>query len=414
MVYYFETYPWLATLTAGAGLILAALFADIVVKRLLLRLVDNLFDRSPFGNASGIRGHRVIHRLANVMPALIISLGIDFVPHLPHVLTAVVRNVANAFIILTIALAASAALNVAESLYRRRESHRHKSIKSYVQVAKLILFAVAAVLILATIMDRSPIILLSGVGAMAAVLILVFQDTLLSFVASIQINSTDMVRVGDWIEVPHLDADGDVIEIALHTVKVQNWDKTVTTIPIRKLVTDPFKNWRGMQESGGRRIKRSLYIDQTSIRFLTEEEKLAHSRIGVLEGYIKEKESEIAQWNAKLGARAQWSANTRRMTNIGTFRAYVSNYLKNHPGVHQGMTMMARQMQPTPEGLPIEIYCFTNTIAWAEYEGIQADIFDHLYAILPEFGLRAYQKPSGADLAGAFRPERSAGEAGIS
>ena len=407
MVYYFDTYPWLATLTASAGLILAALFADIVVKKLLLRLLDKLLDRSPFATDTAVRGQRVIPRLANIMPALVISWGITLVPHLPFAVVEVVRNVANAFIILTIALAISAALNVAETVYRRREGHRQKSIKSYVQVAKLILFAITGFLIIATIMDRSPLILLSGVGAMAAVLILVFQDTLLSFVASIQINSTDMVRVGDWIEVPHLDADGDVIEIALHTIKVQNFDNTVTTIPIRKLVTDPFKNWRGMQESGGRRIKRSLYIDQNSIRFLTDEEKNRHAHIGVLEDYIKEKDSEIVAWNSGLGERAQWLPNTRRMTNIGTFRAYVSSYLQNHPGLHKGMTMMTRQLQPTPEGLPIEIYCFTNTIAWAQYEGIQADIFDHLYAILPEFGLRAYQKPAGTDLTAAFRGEEA-------
>jgi len=407
LVYYFDTYPWLATLTASAGLILAALFADIVVKKLLLRLLDKLLDRSPFATDTAVRGQRVIPRLANIMPALVISWGITLVPHLPFAVVEVVRNVANAFIILTIALAISAALNVAETVYRRREGHRQKSIKSYVQVAKLILFAITGFLIIATIMDRSPLILLSGVGAMAAVLILVFQDTLLSFVASIQINSTDMVRVGDWIEVPHLDADGDVIEIALHTIKVQNFDNTVTTIPIRKLVTDPFKNWRGMQESGGRRIKRSLYIDQNSIRFLTDEEKNRHAHIGVLEDYIKEKDSEIVAWNSGLGERAQWLPNTRRMTNIGTFRAYVSSYLQNHPGLHKGMTMMTRQLQPTPEGLPIEIYCFTNTIAWAQYEGIQADIFDHLYAILPEFGLRAYQKPAGTDLTAAFRGEEA-------
>jgi len=407
LVYYFDTYPWLATLTASAGLILAALFADIVVKKLLLRLLDKLLDRSPFATDTAVRGQRVIPRLANIMPALVISWGITLVPHLPFAVVEVVRNVANAFIILTIALAISAALNVAETVYRRREGHRQKSIKSYVQVAKLILFAITGFLIIATIMDRSPLILLSGVGAMAAVLILVFQDTLLSFVASIQINSTDMVRVGDWIEVPHLDADGDVIEIALHTIKVQNFDNTVTTIPIRKLVTDPFKNWRGMQESGGRRIKRSLYIDQNSIRFLTDEEKNRHAHIGVLEVYIKEKDNEIVAWNSGLGERAQWLPNTRRMTNIGTFRAYVSSYLQNHPGLHKGMTMMTRQLQPTPEGLPIEIYCFTNTIAWAQYEGIQADIFDHLYAILPEFGLRAYQKPAGTDLTAAFRGEEA-------
>lgn len=398
----FETYPWLLTLCAATALVLAALFANFVVKALLLRFLDRLLKKTPFGHEGDIKGQGVISPLANIMPALVLTLGVGLVPGLPHAVAEVVRNVANAFIILSIAMAISALFNVGEGIYRRRQGNAHKSIKSYVQIAKLAVFAIAAILMIATIMDQSPVILLSGLGAMAAVLILVFQDTLLSLVASIQINSTDMVRVGDWIEVPHLDADGDVIEIALHTVKVQNWDKTITTIPIRKLVTDPFKNWRGMQESGGRRIKRSIFIDQNSIRFLTDAEKTRLTGLGLLEGYLKDKDQEIANWNAGLGTRAEIPANTRRMTNIGTFRAYVANYLKSHSGIHQSMTLMTRQLQPTPEGLPIEIYCFTNTIAWAEYEGIQADIFDHLYAILPEFGLRAYQKPAGTDIAQAF------------
>jgi miniconductance mechanosensitive channel len=251
---------------------------------------------------------------------------------------------------------------------------------------------------IATLIDRSPVILLSGLGAMAAVLILVFQDTLLSLVAGIQISSTDMVRVGDWIEMPGLNADGDVIEIALHTVKVQNFDKTITTVPIRKLVTDPFKNWRGMQESGGRRIKRALHLDQNSIRFLPPKELARLGAVGLLSDYLENKCDELARWNETLGESAKVPANTRRFTNIGTFRAYVQNYLSNHPGIHRGMTTMVRQLEPGTEGLPLEIYCFTNTVAWAEYEGIQADIFDHLLSILPEFDLRVFQNPAGTDL----------------
>src|SRR5690606_1034577 len=197
-------------------------------------------------------------------------------------------------------------------------------------------------------------------GAMAAVLILVFQDTLLSLVAGIQISSTDMVRVGDWIEMPAQNADGAVIEIALHTVKVQNWDKTITTIPIRKLVTDSFKNWRGMQESGGRRIKRAIYLDQTSIRFLTPEDHERLGRILHLEEYLQRKRDELEAWNRQLGERASVPANRRRTTNIGTFRAYIQNYLRSHPGIHQDMTLMVRQLPPSSEGLPLEIYCFTN------------------------------------------------------
>jgi miniconductance mechanosensitive channel len=262
------------------------------------------------------------------------------------------------------------------------------------------MFIITTVLIIAVLIDRSPLILLSGLGAIAAVLMLVFQDTLLSLVASVQISSSDMVRVGDWIEMPQLNADGDVIDIALHTVKVQNWDKTITTLPTRRLITDPFKNWRGMHESGGRRIKRSLYLDQNSICFLSDDEQERLGRFKLLEDYLSRKNQEISNWNSALGEKAKEMVNTRRITNIGTFRAYVEHYLRSHPGIHQNMTLLVRQLSPTPEGLPLEIYCFTSTTKWAEYESIQSDIFDHLLAILPEFMLQVFQNPSGTDVRG--------------
>jgi len=394
----FETYPYVGTAVALVALVLAALFANYVVKAVLLRVLNRVLAYTAYGRDPELRRHGLIERLANVMPALVISTGIALVPHLPTFVAVVIGNVANAFMILTVAMAISAALNIVDTIYHRRPEARLKPIKGYVQVVKIIVYVIAAVLMIATLIDRSPLILLSGLGAMAAVLILVFQDTLLSLVAGIQISSTDMVRVGDWIEMPGQNADGDVIEIALHTVKVQNFDKTVTTVPIRKLVTEPFKNWRGMQESGGRRIKRALYIDQTSIRFLNPEDQEKLASFGHLETYLKGKQVELAEWNGRLGERARVPANTRRATNIGTFRAYVDNYLRSHPGIHQGMTIMVRQLPPASEGLPIEIYCFTGTTAWTAYEGIQADIFDHLYAILPEFDLRIFQSPSGRDL----------------
>jgi miniconductance mechanosensitive channel len=387
----------LATAAALAALVLAALFINFIVKALLLRGLNKVLAYTPYGRDPELRRHGFVERLANIVPALVIATGIALVPNLPDFIVVVVRNVASAFIILSVAMAISAAFNIVDTIYHRRPEARLKPIKGYIQVVKIAIYVVAALLMIATLVDRSPLILLSGLGAMAAVLILVFQDTLLSLVAGIQISSTDMVRVGDWIEMPGQNADGDVIEIALHTVKVQNWDKTVTTVPIRKLVTEPFKNWRSMQESGGRRIKRALYLDQSSIRFLTPQDVERLSAFAPLETYLRDKQAEIGRWNESLGERAKVPANTRRATNVGTFRAYVDNYLRSHPGVHQGMTIMVRQLQPEPEGLPLEIYCFTNTVAWVAYEGIQADIFDHLYAILPEFGLRVFQNPSGAD-----------------
>lgn len=390
-------YPAVATGLALAGLVLAALFANFVVKALLLRVLNRLLAYTAYGRDPELRRHGMIERLANVMPALVFSLGIALVPNLPAFAVVVVRNVANAFIILVVAMAISAAFNIIDTIYHRRPEARLKPIRGYIQVVKIAVYVIAVLLIIATLIDRSPLILLSGLGAMAAVLILVFQDTLLSLVAGIQISSTDMVRVGDWVEMPGQNADGAVIEIALHTIRVQNWDKTITTVPIRKLVTDSFKNWRGMQESGGRRIKRAIFLDQNSIRFLDAQDYERLASFGHLETYLKKKRAELAEWNSKLGERAKVAANTRRSTNIGTLRAYLDNYLKSHPGIHQEMTIMVRQLAPGPEGLPLEIYCFTNTVAWTEYEGIQSDIFDHILSILPEFGLRVFQSPAGTD-----------------
>ena len=403
---FFASHPWAETLAALGGLFLSAFLANFLIKAILLKLLDRIVKKTSFGQDEELKRHGVISRLANIVPALIVSSGIVAIPGMPESAITVIRNVAIAFIILTLALASNAALGVVDTLYHRRSEARFRPIKGYIQVTKLAVYIIAAVLIIATLLDRSPVILLSGVGAMAAVLILVFQDTLLSLVASMQIASSNMVRVGDWIEMRNLDANGDVIEIALYTVKVQNFDKTITTVPIRKLITEPMKNYRGMQESGGRRIKRALYIDQNTIGFLSEQERNSLSSIGFLEEYLPHKEKEIAEWNARLGDRARNPVNTRRVTNIGTFRAYVETYLRNHPGVHKGMTLLVRQMDPTPEGLPLEIYCFANTTVWAKFEQIQSDIFDHLYAVMPEFGLHAFQNPGGRDIRAFIGTER--------
>ncbi len=390
-------YPFIETIASIIVLLLVAFLANFLVKKVLLRIVDRLLSKTPLGRDRDVRAQNVIERLANIVPAVVISSGIVVVPHLPPAVVTVVKNVGNAFVILTIAMAIAASLDIGEAIYRRRPQAGLKPIKGYVQIVKIAIYAIAAILIIATLIDRSPLILLSGLGAMAAVLILVFQDTLLSLVAGIQISSTDMVRVGDWIEMPSLDADGDVTEISLYTVRVQNWDKTISSIPIRKLVTESFKTWRGMSESGGRRIKRALHLDQTSIRFLSAKEIEKLRRFRRLESYLDKKESELKEWNEKLGKESETSANTRRLTNVGTFRAYVEAYLKSHPRIRQDMTLLVRQLQPSREGLPIELYCFTNTTAWNDYEAIQSDIFDHLFALLPEFDLRVFQDPVGAD-----------------
>ncbi|MBB4076961.1 miniconductance mechanosensitive channel [Bartonella fuyuanensis] len=400
MIEFIVQYPWLESISWLITLTLAALLVNFLGRKLLIHGAKKL---SSFLPNTTIELKNAIQYMANTISVFILSIGINFIPTLPDAFGTVINNVANAFIIFFVVLTISACLNIINILYEQRPAARLKPIKGYIQIAKIALFAVATVLMVATLIDRSPLILFSGLGAMAAVLMLIFQDTLLSLVAGIQISSTDMVRVGDWIEIPNLAADGDVIEIALHTVKVQNFDKTIISVPIRKLVTDPFKNWRGMQESGGRRIKRSLFIDQSSIRFLTEEEKKYLSRFNLLENYFTQKIAELDQWNAQIDKNHDILANTRRLTNIGTFRAYVFSYLQQHRNINPNMTLMARQLPPTENGLPLEIYCFTNTTIWREYEQIQGDIFDHLYSILPCFGLRVFQNPNGYDFKQALK-----------
>ncbi|WP_334108029.1 mechanosensitive ion channel family protein [Methylobacillus sp.] len=382
-------------------LVLAAGTANWVIKRVLVRGLHKMMRSAAVGQA--IARSRVVSRSANIIPALIIAVGIVWIPNLPEALVTVVRNVAHGFIVLTAGLAIAAALDIVNDVWQQRPDAHRRPIKGYVQVVKIVIYIIATILVIATLMDRSPVILLSGIGAMAAVLMLIFQDTLLSLVASVQISSNDIIRVGDWIEVPQLNADGFVIDIALHTVKVQNWDKTITTIPTKRFITDSFKNWRGMFESGGRRIKRSIFIDQNSIHFLTPEELEHLQQFNLLGDYLKKKQEELDEWNRALGEKGRKPLNTRRITNIGTFRAYVEQYLKNHPHVHQEMLMVVRQQNLSAEGIPLEIWCFTNTTVFVQYEAIQSDIFDHLLAIMPEFGLRVFQSPSGADFQ-ALRP----------
>ena len=366
-------YPIAEMLIGLSLLVLIAFVADFIVRRVLTHVLLRLVGRATHELEQLLRP--VVRNLARVVPSLVIQLGIASVPHLSPSVVTVIQNVAAAFTIVAIVLAIGSGLDMANALYNRR-AHR-RSIKGYLQVLKLVFYAIATILVIATLIDRSPLLLLSGLGALAAVLMLVFKDTILSLVASVQLNSNDMLRVGDWIEMPQVHADGDVIDIALHTVKVQNWDKTITTIPTWRLINESYKNWRGMQESGGRRIKRSLLIDD----------------------YLASKSEELARWNAQLVEAGRDPINTRRATNLGTFRAYVQHYLMSHPNIRQDMTLLVRQLQPTEAGLPIEIYAFTATTAWGEYEAIQSDIFDHLLAILPEFGLKLFQAPTGSDLA---------------
>jgi len=395
MFTYLEGQPPLVEALGGVALLLGIAFlVNLVLKKVVLRLA------APFLDKRTRTPDKAVGWLVTTIPLLIISRGIVFVRHLPEELEAVISNVANATIVLVVALAITTGLTYVNELYKRRPEARNRPIKGFLQVVKILVFAAAAILGVAALIEQSPLLLLSGLGAMAAVLLLVFKDTILSLVASVQLSAQDMLRVGDWIEMPQQNADGDVIDIALHTVKVQNFDKTITTIPTYKLINESYRNWRGMAESGGRRIKRAIHLDQNTLRFLTEQELADLRRFRLLRDYLDRKEQELRDWNAREMAGEDNPVNARRITNIGTLRAYVIAYLKSHPRIAgAGFTLMVRQLPPGPQGLPLEIYCFTDTVEWPQYEAIQADIFDHMLAILPEFGLRIFQQPSGQDFA---------------
>ena len=390
--------PLLETLVAALALLVVAFVAHFITERILVRVVRRVTEKTLTSWDDELMRAHVFSRLANIVPAAIIYYGVLVIPHLPGTVDTVVQALAGATVALVLLLAFNSTLEVVSVIYERYSIARSRPIKGYLQVAKLVAYIVAAVVIISTLVNRSPLLLLSGLGAMTAVLMLVFKDTILSLVASIQITNTDMIRVGDWIEVPQHGADGDVIDISLYTVRVQNWDKTITAIPTHKFLTEAFKNWRSMPASGGRRIKRSLFIDESTIRFLSDAEVERFKEFALLKDYIARKEDEVREYNAALEGDADANVNARRLTNVGTFRAYVFNYLQHHQQINQDLTLLVRQRDPTPDGLPLEIYAFTSDTAWAAYEGIQSDVFDHVIAIVPEFGLRLYQSPSSADV----------------
>ena len=348
--------------------------------------------------AEGLVRRRVFRNIGFALPLLAVLSNLPLFALDPQVAGLVTRITISAGVVFVF-LALIGVLRTWEDVYSAGDRAQTRSIKGYVELARILLWAVCAVLVVSIMMDRSPLLMLSGLGALSAVLLLVFKDTLLSLVASTQMSNYDMLRLGDWIEMPQAGADGFVIDMALHTVKVQNWDKTVTTIPTYKLFSESFRNWRHMFESGGRRIKRTMRIDASTVRFLTESEISELRRYALIRDYLDGKQVELEESNRQLGELTTVPANRRRLTNIGTFRAYARAYIERHPEIRHDMLMIVRMMEPQSEGIPIEVYCFTNNTAWAEYERIQGDIFDHLLSILPEFWLRLYQAPAGSDLA---------------
>jgi miniconductance mechanosensitive channel len=392
--------------SGGAILIGVAVLTYVVARYAALPFLQRAAARTATRWDDVLRDRKLLNRLSWFAPLVVLRVGLDVVvsdPELEEWL-GLGQRITDALLVLVGLLAFSALASAVDRIYSTLDVALQRPIKGYLQIAMIILWVVGGIVIVARLADQSIGLFVGGFGALSAVIILVFRDTILSLVASVQLTGNDMLRVGDWIEMPAQDADGDVIEVALHTVKVQNWDKTITTIPTYQLISDSFKNWRGMSESGGRRIKRSLMIDMSTIRFLDDEEIEHWSRFAPLADYMEAKREEITDWNAVASDDKDLVGDPRRLTNIGTFRAYVIADLPRHPQlVTDTMTMLVRQLQPTPEGLPLEIYVFTATTEWEAYEGIQADIFDHLLAIIGEFGLRVHQTPTGADITSIAR-----------
>lgn len=333
---------------------------------------------------------------------LVFAIGVLIIPSIPTGVGEFLSTLVLGLLALQIARLIGCVLNGVNSIYNLSARAAERPIKGFIQVGQVVAFIAGIVCMVSIWLGKSPVLFLSGLGAMSAVLLLVFRDTLLSLVAGIQLTSNGLIRVGDWIEMPSFGADGDVTDIALNTVTVRNWDNTLTLIPTHKFLEHSFKNWRHVFDSKARRIKRHILLDASSVRFLTEEDIERLSAIHLLRPYLETRQEEIAEHNHALEEKgiSQSAVNRRALTNIGTFRAYASAYLNAHNELHKGRTTMVRQLQPTNEGIPLEVYTFVANPAWVHYEGVQADIFDHFFSVLPEFGLRQYQAPGGADLRG--------------
>ena len=390
----------LAALTALLGVASLAFVANMITRGIIVVLIRRLLAHTKSKRDDILVRRRVFERLSQLAPAFVIyalaPLALEAFP----VLGAFVVKLSLVYMIVVGVLFVDGLINAGLEIYGTFRISRNFPVTSFAQVAKLILYFLGFIATLSVLLGESPMTFIAGLGALAAVLMFVFKDLILGLVAGIQLSANRMVAVGDWIEMPKYGVDGDIIEIALTTVKIRNFDKTITTVPTQALINESFKNWRGMTETGGRRIKRSVHVDVSSIRFCDEEMLARYTKIQHIAGYIEQKRSEIAEHNEQAGIDHSVLVNGRHLTNIGTFRAYVEAYLRNHPKISKDLTLLVRQLQPTAHGLPIEIYAFTNDTNWIAYEGIQADIFDHILAAAHEFDLRIFQDPTGADFQG--------------
>ncbi len=387
----------IAQITALGIILLSAAIVYFIAKYFVVRSVNTLIDKSTSKLDDILVKRNVFGRIALLAPAIVIYKLTPEALKNNDAISSGVLTLCLIYAVIIAVLIIDTLIDSIIEIYYQSSKNRHLPVKSFAQVCKLITYFFAVILIISFVIGESPLKLFAGLGAMAAVLMLVFKDPILGFVAGIQLSSNKMVGIGDWVEIPQHNADGDILEIGLTTVKVRNFDNTITTVPTQSLINDSFKNWRGMQESGGRRIKRSIHIDINSIQFCDETMLERYSRVKYISDYLQAKQDEVAKHNQEKQLDLSSLANGRRLTNIGTFRAYIEAYLNQHPDIHQGLTLLVRQLEPSNNGLPIQIYVFSREKNWIKYESIQADIFDHLIAVSGEFDLKIFQQPSGND-----------------
>jgi miniconductance mechanosensitive channel len=385
------------TLILVICLLIAGFIIDRLARLVLLQSFTSLARRSKTDWDDILVEKRVFSAIAHLAPILFIFYFLPAIFGDHYRWVDYTNRFSNALLIIASLVIVFRILNALKVIIGRLRMFRDKPIDSYFQLIKIILGIVLGILVISVLVNKSIFYFFGALGAMTAVLLLVFKDTILGFIASIQLAANDMIRVGDWVQMDKYGADGDVTEINLTTVKVQNWDKTITTVPTYSFISDSFKNWRGMQEIGSRRIARAIYINQHSVKFLDEELMERFKKIHILKGYIEEKLEEIRKYNEEHNVDTTQVSNGRRMTNLGTFRAYLLRYLQRHPKINQELTVLVRQLAPTEHGIPIQIYAFCNDTAWVNYEAVQADIFDHTLAVVSQFDLEIFQNPSGAD-----------------
>lgn len=418
----------LSALTMMAGILLLAIVAHTITKYIMNHWVVRLVNRTQTDWDDLLVRNKVFSALSHLVPLFILYSSTHFATPLlerplgemePAVaaqmsadfyfsLGPFLLKMAKLYFVFTFIYIITTALNGANAIYQTTPFSQHRPIKGYIQLIQILSYFLASIVAIAILVGKDPTVLIAGLGAMAAVLMLVFKDTILGFVASIQLSANEMIKLGDWIEMPGRRADGTVIDITLTTVKVQNWDRTITTIPTYTLVSESFTNWKGMEESEGRRIKRSIFIDMYSIRFCTPEMLEHFKKFGVISAYISSMEEEIRRYNRENNISEEDVLTGRRQTNIGVFRKYLELHLKNNPRINTNMSFIIRQLQPTEKGLPMEIYVFSKEKDWAAYEKLQNDLFDHIFAVIPEFGLKIFQSPAGNDMRTAFQQTQQA------